>query len=159
VAPVSAYSTDFFAHLLPFLIANELAAMVGTWNIAGYKPKVAYLNFFPINLRAIWTTLLRKEIKFKVTPKVRQEGNFLSLVWPQLAVILLTLWSLAFAFICWALDLRDYELGALLANLFWGLNNVLAMLPIVTAAFYQEEAQEADAEEVGMPPLHEVASR
>ncbi len=146
VTPVSAYSSDFFLHLLPFLIANELATMVGTWNIAGYKPKSAYLNFFPINLRAIWTTLLRKEIKFKVTPKVRQEGNFLYLVWPQLLIILLTLWSLAFAFICWWLDLRDYKLGALLANLFWGLNNVLAMLPIVTAAFYREEEPDAAEE-------------
>ena len=144
VAPVSAYSTDFFVHLLPFLIANELATMVGTWNIAGYKPKVAYLNFFPINLRAIWTTLLRQEIKFKVTPKTRQEGSFLHLVWPQMLIIIVTIWSLAFAFICWWLDLRDYKLGALLANLFWGTNNVLAMLPIVTAAFYREESQEPD---------------
>nr|WP_329661111.1 cellulose synthase catalytic subunit [Geminicoccus sp.] len=145
VAPVSAYSTDFFVHLLPFLIVNELATMVGTWNIAGYKPKVAYLNFFPINLRAIWTTLLRKEIKFKVTPKNRQEGNFLYLVWPQVLVIAVTLVSLLFAFVCWWFGLRDYKLGALLANLFWGVNNVLAMLPIVTAALYQETEPEADS--------------
>ncbi|WP_027136364.1 glycosyltransferase [Geminicoccus roseus] len=158
VAPVAAYSDEFFMHLIPFLIANELATMVGTWNIAGYKPKAAYLNFFPINLRAIWTTLLRKEIKFKVTPKVRQEGNFLYLVWPQLAIILLTLWSLAFAFICWSLDLRDYKLGALLANLFWGLNNVLAMLPIVTAAFYQEEPLEDEPEPAAIGLMSGVPS-
>lgn len=154
VAPVSAYSMEFFTHLLPFLIANELATMVGTWGIAGYKPKAAYINFFPINLAALWTVLRGREIKFKVTPKVRQEGNFLRLVWPQVAVIVLTLWALAFAFICWALELRDYEIGALLANLFWGANNVLAMIPIVSAAFYREEeppeASSDAAAKVGM---------
>jgi cellulose synthase (UDP-forming) len=146
VAPVSAYSTSFFVHLLPFLVANELATMVGTWGIAGYKPKAAYIAFFPINLQALWATLRGREIKFKVTPKVRQEGNFLRLVWPQLAVAVLTTLSLAFAFACWALDLRDYELGALLANLFWGFNNVLAMVPMISAALYRGETPEADVD-------------
>lgn len=139
VAPVAAYSNTFFAYLLPFLIANELATMVLTWGIPGYKPKAAYIAFFPINLRAIWTVLRGQEVKFKVTPKERQEGDFLHLVWPQFAIIVLTVWSLAFAFGCWALGLRDYEMGALLANLFWGINNVLALLPMVSAAFYRED--------------------
>jgi cellulose synthase (UDP-forming) len=146
IAPVSAYSTSFFVHLLPFLVANELATMVGTWGIAGYKPKTAYIAFFPINLRAIWTVLRGREVKFKVTPKVRQEGSFLRLVWPQLAVVALTMASLVLAFACWALGLRDYELGALLANLFWGLNNVLAMLPMISAAFFRGEEAESDAD-------------
>lgn len=53
VAPVAAYSFDFYKHILPFLIANELAMMVGTWGIAGYKAKLWYLSFFPLNLRAL----------------------------------------------------------------------------------------------------------
>jgi cellulose synthase (UDP-forming) len=146
IAPVSAYSTSFFVHLLPFLVANELATMVGTWGIAGYKPKTAYIAFFPINLQALWATLRGREIKFKVTPKVRQEGNFLRLVWPQLTVVALTTLSLALAFACWALGLRDYELGALLANLFWGFNNVLAMVPMISAALYREETSETDVD-------------
>ncbi len=60
-------------------------------------------------------------------------------MWPQLAIIVLTVWSLVFAFSCWQLGLRDYELGALLANLFWGINNVLALLPMVGAALYCED--------------------
>jgi cellulose synthase (UDP-forming) len=139
MAPVASYSGTFFAHLLPFIVANELATMVGTWGIAGYKPKAAYISFFAINLQAIWTVLRRREIKFKVTPKERQQGNFLHLIWPHLAIIGATLWSLAFAFLCWALGLRGYEPGALLANLFWGLNNIFALLPMVGAALYRGE--------------------
>lgn len=146
IAPVAAYSTSFFAHLLPFLVANEVATMVGTWGIAGYKPKAAYIAFFPINLQALWATLRGQEIKFKVTPKVRQEGNHLRLVWPQLAVAVLTILCLLFAFACWALDLRDYEPGALLANLFWGLNNVLAMMPMISAAFYRGGTPETNVD-------------
>jgi cellulose synthase (UDP-forming) len=153
VAPVASYSGEFFKHLLPFIVANELATMVGTWGISGYKPKAAYISFFAINLQAIWTVLRGHEIKFKVTPKVRQQGNFLRLIWPHLAIIGATLWSVAFAFLCWALSLRGYELAALLANLFWGLNNIFSMLPMVGAALYREEDEEEHAAAAEEPAI------
>ncbi|MEM6795466.1 MAG: glycosyltransferase, partial [Acidobacteriota bacterium] len=97
IAPVSAYTAEFFLHILPFLVLNELAMMVGTWGISGYKGKVTYLAFFPVNLRALWTALRGKPIKFPTTPKNRQEGTFFHLVVPQAAVIALTLVGLVYA--------------------------------------------------------------
>jgi cellulose synthase (UDP-forming) len=136
---VAAYSFDFFKHILPFLVANELATMVGTWGISGYKSKASYLSFFPVNLRALWTVLRKEKIKFPVTPKDRQEGNFLHVVTPQLSVIVLTVAALAFAGLMLALGSPRYTLGGLIANGFWGLNNILAMSGIVGAALWRPD--------------------
>lgn len=50
ISPVSAYSADFFWHLIPFLVALELAMMVGTWGVPGYAAKTSFLSFFPLGL-------------------------------------------------------------------------------------------------------------
>lgn len=143
IAPVSAYTADFFIHILPFLIAMELAFMTGTWGIAGYRSKASYLSFFPVNLRALWTVAKGEQIKFKVTPKNRQEGNFLYLVWPQATIIGLTALGLLYAVTQYFwLGNTHYSLGGILVNIFWGLNNMLALSGIVLAAFWQPEQRE-----------------
>lgn len=141
VAPVSAYTGDFFSHALPFLIANELAFLAGTWGMSGYKGKVSYLASFPISLRALWAVLRNQQIKFPVTPKERQDGNFLHLVWPQITIMTLTVLGLAWATLAWRLEIGSYTPGGLIANGLWGLNNILAMSIMVRAALWQPEHQ------------------
>jgi cellulose synthase (UDP-forming) len=136
VAPVATYTTEFFAHALPFLIFNELAFMFGTWGLSGYKGKVTYLATFPLLLRALWAVIRKQEIKFHVTPKVRQTGNFLRLVWPQVTIMGLTIAALIYGLVRYILGSPDYTPGGLIANGFWGLNNVLAMVIMVRAAFW-----------------------
>lgn len=143
IAPVSAYTGDFFKHILPFLIFMELAFMVGTWGIAGYRSKASYLSFFPVNLQAIWTVLKGEKIKFPVTPKDRQEGNFFHLVLPQFTVIVLTLAGLVYASVQYfVLGNNAYSLGGVLVNIFWGLNNIFALSGIVFAAFWKPEEEQ-----------------
>lgn len=141
ISPVSAYTGDFFEHALPFLVLNELAFMVGTWGHSGYKAKVSYLASFPISLQALWAVVRRKRIAFPVTPKQRQEGNHLALVWPQLAIMVATALSLVWcAFRLFTVG-GGYSLGGLIANGVWGLNNMLAMSIMVRAAFWQPKGE------------------
>ena len=137
ISPVSAYSTEFFLHLIPFLVTLELAIMVGTWGIAGYAAKAGYLSFFPLGLKAIFTVARGEKISFKVTPKVRQSGNFLALVRPQIAVVVLTLISAVWAIGALSMGNTQYSAGGVLANILWGLNNCLAMSGIIAAAIWQ----------------------
>ena len=145
ISPVSAYSTDFFLHLIPFLVTLELAIMVGTWGIAGYASKAGYLSFFPLGLKAIFTVARGDKISFKVTPKVRQSGNFLALVRPQIAVVVLTLLSAIWAIGAVLSGNQQYSASGVVANILWGSNNCLAMSGIIAAAMWQpcetEEAQ------------------
>jgi cellulose synthase (UDP-forming) len=146
VAPVSSYSNEFYLHILPFLVMTELAFMVGTWGIAGYKAKASYLSFFPVNFRALITVLRGRKISFPVTPKIRQEGNFLSLVIPQITIIILTLTGIVYSWGQLSTGAGGFELDGVLLNTFWGLFNVLALSGIVVASVWQpSEPQLADS--------------
>ncbi|GAB6140443.1 hypothetical protein JCM14076_11720 [Methylosoma difficile] len=141
-SPVSCYTFDFVKHILPFLVLNELSMMVGMWGIAGYQAKASYLSFFAVNFQAIWTVLRGKQIKFPTTPKERQEGNFFHLVIPQFAIIVLTLLGIIYAGLGYYFGTIT-NLGGVMTNTFWGLNNVLAMSGIVMAAFWKPDDTDA----------------
>jgi cellulose synthase (UDP-forming) len=144
ISPVSAYSTDFFLHLIPFLVTLELAIMVGTWGIAGYASKAGYLSFFPLGLKAIWTVARGEKISFKVTPKVRQSGNFLYLVWPQIGVVVLTVLGALYGVGALLLGETPHSPSGVLANILWGFNNCLAMGGMIAAALWKpSETHEA----------------
>ncbi|MEQ1559364.1 MAG: cellulose synthase catalytic subunit [Methyloglobulus sp.] len=138
IAPIASFSVEFYKHIFPFLVLNELATMLGTWGIAGFKSKASYLSFFPVNLRALWTVLRKKQIKFPTTPKERQEGNFFHLVIPQFLVIVLTIAGLAYAGYGYHQGTFT-NLNGLLTNIFWGFNNILAMSGLVLTAFWKPD--------------------
>ncbi|MGH1578571.1 glycosyltransferase family 2 protein [Planktotalea sp.] len=144
VAPVSAFSDDFFLHLIPFLITLELAIMVGTWGISGYAAKASYLSFFPIGFRAIWAVLRGEKISFPVTPKVRQTGNFLRLVRPQLAVVGLTVVAGVWASIALWSGQTSHSATGVVTNLLWGFNNCLAMAGMIAAAMWKPPVSQED---------------
>jgi cellulose synthase (UDP-forming) len=146
IPPLSAYSESFYWHAVPFIVANELAFLFGMWGVWQWEGKASYLSFFPVNLRALWTVLKGEKIKFPVTPKERQEGNFLRLVIPQITVAALTV--VGFLFACYrvfGLGARE-ELPSLVVNAVWAANNVLVMLPIIRAAQWQPPDEEEEAQ-------------
>ena len=140
IAPVSAYSTPFYWHFIPFIVMTELAFMFGTWGVSAWDGKASYLSFFPVNFQALANVLRGEKIKFPVTPKERQEGNFVHLVYPQLAIILLNVLGICAGFTRLAMG-SPLDVSGFLINVFWGLNNIVAMLPLVRAAFWQPEPE------------------
>ena len=144
IAPVSAFSNDFFLHLIPFLITLELAIMTGTWGVSGYSAKTSYLSFFPTGFRAIWAVLRGEKISFPVTPKVRQTGNFLSLVKPQIAVVALTVIAGLWSVIALGSGDTSHSTTGVVTNLLWGFNNCLAMAGIIAAALWQPPVTDKD---------------
>jgi cellulose synthase (UDP-forming) len=158
VAPVSAYSSEFFRHLLPFLLLHETACLVGMWGVENFQGRSLNLAFFSINLRAIWTVLKGEKIKFPVTPKERQDGRFLHLVVPQLAVAGLTALAIIFGAAKAYLS-GDPELtGIWLVNAFWGLNNILAMSSLIRAAVWKPPSERATLFEVSKAKTGAVLS-
>ena len=143
ISPVEAYTSDFFLHLLPFLIIHELASMFGTWGVDNRKGRMLNLAFFWINLQAIWTVVRGREVKFKVTPKEREDGTYLSLVIPQLTVIALTVVGLLLATMRTIQSDDPAMLGTLVVNGFWALINAYSMTVLVSAALWKPD-EEAD---------------
>jgi len=145
IAPVSAYTADFFMHVIPFLVLLELAMMVGTWGIAGYASKTSYLAFFPVGLKALWSVMRGQKISFPVTPKDRQGGTFLRLVRPQLAVIALTVASAIWAVTWLLLERGSWSTIGVVTNILWGINNCMAMGGMIRAALWNPETEETPA--------------
>lgn len=141
VAPVSAYTADYFLHLLPFLFLNELAQLVGFWGADTHRSRRWYIAMFPLKLKALFTVLRGERIRFPVTPKDRTEGPFLHLVLPQLAVALLTLVGLAWGLGRHMAGADGYEAGAMIANILWSCYNLMALWPIMMAAFWQPDPE------------------
>jgi len=147
IAPVSAFSIDFYKHIFPFLFATELGTMLAMWGISGRKAKYSYLSFFPVNLKAIWTVLRGKKISFPVTSKERQDGNFIGLVWPQALIVGLTVIGIISAWIQLSLGTTRFDLSGLIINSFWGLINIFALSGILFAAFWRPEPVAASTEQ------------
>jgi cellulose synthase (UDP-forming) len=139
LSPINAYSIDFFAHLLPFLIVHELAAVFGTWGIDNRQGKMLNAAFFSINLMALWTVLCGREIKFNVTPKERNNQRHLMLVAPQVCVVVLTICALIFALLKMWVDPDSVDLGLLIVNIFWACLNAYSMTVLINAAFWTPE--------------------
>jgi cellulose synthase/poly-beta-1,6-N-acetylglucosamine synthase-like glycosyltransferase len=138
IPPLRAYDTVFLAHLLPFLVLNRLALAAGTWGVKTYRGEQYYMALFWLNLRAMADVLRRRPIRFHVTPKTRQAGTFLSLVRPQLLLIVLTVAGVLYGGLLVATGARGNASGYL-ANLFWSANNVLALSAIVLASLHKPE--------------------
>ena len=157
IAPVSSFSLDFYKHIFPFLVATELGMMFSVWGVSMTKSKYIYLAFFPVNLRALWTVLRGEKISFPVTPKTRQEGAHLQLVWPQLSVIALTLLGVIYAWSGYLLGNLSYGFDGLFLNTFWGGVNIVAMFGIVGAAVWKPPVYSIDEAEHLAPEVRRAA--
>jgi cellulose synthase (UDP-forming) len=132
--PLTSYGLDFYVHFIPFIVMNKIAFMLLTWGISTWRGEQYYTSFFYINLKAMWDVIRQKQIKFVVTPKVRQSGNYISLVWPHIVIVLLTL--IACIYRGYYVGLSDGEtIGPFVVNLFWSIWNIISLSVIISAAF------------------------
>ncbi len=148
LSPINAYSIDFFAHLLPFLIIHEAAAVFATWGIDNRQGKMLNVAFFSLNLAALWSVLRGKEIKFHVTPKQRNDQRHIRLVAPQIAVICFTIIAIVFALTqAWYVP-ESTDLGLLTVNIFWAMYNANCMTVLINAALWTPDKEKEHALDV-----------
>ena len=94
------------------------------------------LAFFSFNLMALWTVLRGKEIKFKVTPKKRNNQRHLPLVAPQIFVVVMSLTAIIFALSNAWFDPKNTAPGLLVVNIFWAGLNAYSMTVLISAALW-----------------------
>ncbi len=131
--PVRAFDGAFWAHVGPFLVASRLAMWAGTWGVPTARAEQYYVASFWLQLRALCHVLLRRPLRFEVTPKARAARRAPALAAPQLA--LLAAMAAGIAWGAWQLDLAaPGTASAYAANLFWTLRNAWCLAPIVVAS-------------------------
>jgi cellulose synthase (UDP-forming) len=87
IAPVAAYTADFYIHILPFLILNDWPAWWGPGASRATGPSCGTSRSSRSTSARSGPWRRGEKIKFPVTPKTRQSGNFARLVAPQIAVV------------------------------------------------------------------------
>jgi cellulose synthase (UDP-forming) len=94
-----------------------------------------------LNLSALWAVATGKKISFPVTPKDRQVGVYPRLVRWQIGFVVATLVALLWGWVQFSIGSGGYGLGAMIANTLWGLSNVISLMPIIRAAFWQPDPE------------------
>jgi cellulose synthase (UDP-forming) len=136
ISPVYAWSSDFLMRLVPYLLLNRLMFLYVSRGVNVWRSEQYSLGLFPVWIRAIISVVIGQRLTFVVTPKQRQSGNYLPLVWPQITIIALTFLAIAYGGYLFAVGSGGPLLGASL-NAFWGAYNIAMLLPIVRAAVYR----------------------
>lgn len=138
--PVDAFSVDFFARLIPFLVVNQVLFFVAARGRKTWRGQQYSLALFPVWIKACTTAaanvLFGRDLGFAVTPKTRQgDGPPWSLIRPQLAAVTALVLATTFGLI------RMFTgLGApagTLVNVAWVIFDLLILSVIIRAALYQ----------------------
>ncbi|MEH2211455.1 glycosyltransferase [Nostoc sp.] len=139
IVPVKTYGSDFAIHFFPAFIINRLTFLTATWGIPArevWRSEQYAIALFPLLIQAVWSVFTGQKLNFQVTPKQRQSGIYLRLVWPQLVVFILTilgmLWSL-YQFAIGHLNNLDVHL----LNGAWAIYNLLLLWAIIRASVWQ----------------------
>ncbi|OYE03232.1 glycosyltransferase [Nostoc sp. 'Peltigera membranacea cyanobiont' 232] len=139
IVPVKSYGYDFAIHFFPVFIINRLTAMTATWGIPAreiWRSEQYTISLFPLFIQAILTVSFGSHLKFQVTPKLRQSGMYIQLVWPQILIFTLTILGMLWSLYKFAIgNLNNPWLH--LINGAWAIYNLLLLWAIIRASVWQ----------------------
>ncbi|QLE41845.1 glycosyltransferase [Nostoc sp. C052] len=139
IIPVKTYGPDFALHFFPAFIINRLTFISATWGIPArevWRSEQYAIALFPLLIQAVWSVFTGQKLNFQVTPKQRQSGIYLRLVWPQLVVFILTILGILWSLYQFAIGHLNYP-GVHLLNGAWAIYNLLLLSAIIRASVWQ----------------------
>jgi len=139
IIPVKTYGPDFAIHFFPAFIINRLTFLAATWGIpAGevWRSEQYAIALFPLLIQAVWSVFTGQKLNFQVTPKQRQSGIYIRLVWPQVVVFILTILGILWSLYRLAIGHLNYPEVHLL-NGAWAIYNLLLLSAIIRASVWQ----------------------
>jgi cellulose synthase (UDP-forming) len=141
VRPVAAYGEDFFWHLVPYLLVNQLVFLVVGFGVRTWRGQQYNLALFPLWIRACTTAIgnvwFGRSLGFVVTPKTRQAwAPAWALVCPQLIAMGLLAAAIAVGLVRLAVGAFDSP-GGIAVNIVWALYDLVIFSVIIDAALYR----------------------
>lgn len=139
IPPVSAWSLEFAWRLVPFLLLNKLMFRYVAWGLSIWRGEQYSLALFPLWIQSVVSVLAGAKLKFVVTSKQRQTGNYLHLIRPQLLIVWLTALAIVYGLFSFIVG-WNLQVEGVLVNIFWGCYNIVMLSAIVRAAVYKPPA-------------------
>jgi len=140
VVPVQAYSVDFFARLIPFLVLNQLLFWVVAAGRPTWRGQQYSLALFPVWIASVTTAFQNvyrgRALGFSVTPKTKQAstGPRWDLVRPQIVACACLVAALVLVGLRYATG--QAEGVAPLVNIAWVIFDLVIFSIIVRAVLY-----------------------
>ncbi|GGE54177.1 glycosyltransferase family 2 protein [Actibacterium pelagium] len=141
VAPVNAYSLDFFLHLLPPLIMAEVATMVGCKGYNTTAGRLVTIGCLPLQWKALWLVLRGRKPRFPPTPKVPGLAGAAKRLIPNFIVLAIMAAAAVFGIIATLLELPGYTPSKTIVNIFWCSWNAFAVWMVVRLYWWSPEAE------------------
>ncbi|WP_298459357.1 glycosyltransferase [uncultured Cellulomonas sp.] len=149
VLPVTAFSVDFFARLVPFLLLNQLLFLVVGRGLATWRGEQYSLALFPVWIRACVTAfanvVLGRPLGFTVTPKTRPAPGRPQ--WHRIRPQLVALAVLVLAAVVGTVRLfvADAAPVGTAVNVAWVGYDLAVMSVVITAARYRGHVPQEEA--------------
>ncbi|MEE9389092.1 MAG: glycosyltransferase [Paracoccaceae bacterium] len=139
LAPVKAYSFEFFMHFLPLLLVNEFAMYVACKGYNTHGGRMLAVSAFPLQLRGLWQVLRRKKLGFPPTPKTLFARKQLGFVYSSMFILAVFAASVGFGI--WAFKMRvpGYSYSLLIVNFFWIFWNSFPFIKIISMSLWNPE--------------------
>ena len=145
--PVRAYSTDFFWHLIPFLVFNQLLFIALGWGLPTWRGQQYGLALFPLWIQSVTSAVgnvyFGRKLGFVVTPKSRQSGVFFNLVRPQLIMMGVIALSILIGLSRLLFGYTD-EVLSVTINIVWSVYNLVMLSVVIKAATYSPPEESRD---------------
>ncbi|YAF94707.1 MAG: hypothetical protein AB3A66_19210 [Nodularia sp. CChRGM 3473] len=139
IIPVKTFGPDFALHFFPAFVVNRLTFLAASWGISAreiWRSEQYAIALFPLLMQAVWSVFTGQPIKFQVTPKQRQSGIYLRLIWPQLVIFSLTILGILWSLYRFARGTLNTP-GVYLLNGAWAIYNLSLIWAIIHASIWQ----------------------
>jgi cellulose synthase (UDP-forming) len=152
--PITAYSAQFFARIIPYLIVNQLLFTAVGWGLNTFRGQQNSLAMFPLWIQALYTAVANvyfgKPLGFVVTPKTRQARGALvsrlTLVRVQVAAMVVLTAAALWGLLRLTLGLAtDYV--AILVNVSWIVYDLVMLSAVLDAVAFEPTGSGQPVEE------------
>ena len=142
VIPVDTFGPDFLVHFIPTYLINRLTFISIAWGISAaeiWRAEQYGVALFPLFIQSVLSVLFKQPLTFQVTPKQRQSGIYLKLVWPQLLLFCLFVVGMIWAGIPVATGSAEIT-STYWVNVFWSLYSMSLLWAVIRAAYWSPKA-------------------
>jgi len=136
LAPVDAYSIEFFLHLIPLLLANELAMSIGCKGHDIHTGRTLSLATLNIQLRALGHVLRGQKPHFPTTSKNPAISDSVRYAIPALSVLAIMAVIAVYGIFAYYAGWETHSASLVVVNLFWMGLNAIAFGRVALAAFW-----------------------
>ena len=137
IAPIETYSVEFFLHILPLLIVNEVAMLVACKGYDVNAGRTLAICLLPLRIKALCQVVLGHRPGFPPTPKHPIFTKEFRHILPSAMLVLAMVGAGCWGSTQYAIGAENYTVPFLVVNLFWLTWNILSVGRVLVAAYWR----------------------